>query len=43
MKKTFHVLTYNLSWATQANKVMGSEADFVDQIKKHISAEVIMS
>ena len=34
MKKTFHVLTYNLSWATQANKVMGSEADFVDQCQK---------
>lgn len=30
-----NVLTYNLSWATQINKIAGSESDFVEacQIK----------
>ena len=29
-----NVLTYNLSWATQINKVLGSEADFVKECQK---------
>ena len=29
-----NVLTYNISWATQANKVLGSEADFVKACQK---------
>lgn len=28
------VLTYNASWATQINKIAGSEADFVEQCRK---------
>ena len=28
------VLTYNISWATQVNKVLGSEADFVEACQK---------
>ena len=29
-----NVLTYNISWATQVNKVLGSEADFVEACQK---------
>ena len=29
-----NVLTYNMSWATQSNKVLGSEADFVKACQK---------
>jgi len=29
-----NVLTYNMSWATQVNKVLGSEADFVEACQK---------
>ena len=29
-----NALTYNLSWATQINKVLGSEADFVEACQK---------
>jgi exonuclease III len=29
-----NVLTYNISWATQVNKVLGSEADFVEECQK---------
>ena len=28
------VLTYNMSWATQVNQVMGSEADFVKECQR---------
>ena len=30
----FNALTYNMSWATQSNKVLGSEADFVKACQK---------
>jgi endonuclease/exonuclease/phosphatase family metal-dependent hydrolase len=33
-----HVLTYNISWATQANKVAGSESDFVEACQKKYKA-----
>ena len=29
-----NVLTYNISWATQINKTLGSEADFVEACQK---------
>ena len=29
-----NVLTYNMSWAAQVNKVLGSEADFVEACQK---------
>ena len=29
-----NVLTYNISWATQVNKALGSEADFVEKCQK---------
>jgi len=29
-----NVLTYNISWATQSNQTLGSEADFVEQCQK---------
>jgi endonuclease/exonuclease/phosphatase family metal-dependent hydrolase len=29
-----NVLSYNISWATQANKMLGSEADFVEACQK---------
>jgi len=29
-----NILTYNMSWATQVNKVLGSEADFVSACQK---------
>jgi exonuclease III len=29
-----NVLTYNISWATQVNKLLGSEADFVEECQK---------
>ena len=29
-----NVLTYNMSWATQINKSLGSEADFVKECQK---------
>ena len=32
---TFHALTYNMSFATQINKAIGSESDFVDVCQKH--------
>ena len=30
-----NVLTYNISWATQVNKTLGSEADFVEACQKN--------
>jgi exonuclease III len=32
--RTLEALTYNLSWASQANVIDGSEADFVEQCKE---------
>ena len=29
-KNVINVLTYNMSWATQINKTLGSESDFVE-------------
>ena len=29
-----NILTYNVSWATQVNKILGSEADFVEACQK---------
>ena len=34
MKIKINILTYNISWATQINKVLGSEADFVKNCQK---------
>jgi exonuclease III len=32
--KKIRVITYNMSWATQINKTLGSEADFVKECKR---------